>query len=192
MERMLQEASNEGITLFVPPGKGLLACVGCSLFAAGMIWFAMSSYDSNWVDAVLGLPAALLFGWIALCWLYLVLARVPILVINEDGIQIPRALSAFGAWLKWEEIEIITVTKRSFIVSFSVSVTVSPQERPAFLSRQSWLWRWVQRPFVRIGPGRYIAIQCPTWYFPLSADQLLKQIQEQYHPQLEQYQITIG
>lgn len=200
MERMLQEARSQDISIYMSTKKMLFYLIICFLVAVGSVLLALFCRSEFMVEIfgqtqslflfVISLLNVLAFSLGSLGWLRRFLAPIPLLIINEEGIQSPR----YGGSLKWEEIEEITVGKRSAksFLAFIVYGTIPPQELPAVPSRQSARWRWGWQPSVRPDTSYYVVITVLTQYLPLPAGQLLEQIQERYRQQIEQNQIIVG
>jgi hypothetical protein len=109
-------------------------------------------------------------------------ASSPILIINDEGIQ--AFIGHRSKLVKWGEISTIDLRKVGAGALFEV--TLSPEGRQSFLSRQSALSR-SRRP--RRQRSRVISI--PQRILPLSGKQLIEQIQQRYQKPIDHYQIHI-
>ena len=109
-------------------------------------------------------------------------ASSPILVINDEGIQ--ATIGYVSRMVKWEEISTIDLRKVGTGALFEV--TLSPEGRQSFLSRQSALSR--SRRFRR---QRSRVIVITQSVFPLSGKHLIEQIQQRYQKSIDHYHIRI-
>ena len=109
-------------------------------------------------------------------------ASSPILVINDEGIQ--AFISYRSRMVKWEEISTIDLRKVGTGALFEV--TLSPEGRQSFLSRQSASSRSRRSRRQR---SRVIVITQSV--FPLSGKQLIEQIQQRYQMSIDHYHIRI-
>ena len=125
-------------------------------------------------------------GLLNLLYLFPIVLRAfassPILVINDEGIQ--ATISYWSMMVKWEEISTIDLRKVGTGAQFEV--TLSPEGRQSFLSRQSALSssRRSRRQHSRV-------IIISQSVLPLSGKHLIEQIQQRYQMSIDHYHIRI-
>ena len=125
-------------------------------------------------------------GLLNLLYLFPIVLRAfassPILVINDEGIQ--ATISYWSMMVKWEEISTIDLRKVGTGAQFEV--TLSPEGRHSFLSRQSALSssRRSRRQHSRV-------IIISQSVLPLSGKHLIEQIQQRYQMSIDHYHIRI-
>lgn len=170
----VRKDQNQQIVLPVRINARPVRLMGLSLlFVIGGFWLLHT--PGNMIQTVMGMLAVLFFGlgvvFFLLQFLCQLVRRIPMLIINGEGIQYfqPSLLNAgmsipmthWNIALKWREIGAIGFVKggaNSFVV-------YAPAKR----------WRSEWSP----------SIQIPLTFLPISAQQVLILIQERYQKQLE-------
>lgn len=174
-----RKAQSQNIVLYVRPSGRLVRMAGLSLlFVIGGVW--MLNSPGNLMQAVVGTLTILFFGLGAVIFLLQFLlqlfSRIPLLAINDEGIQYfhPSLLETIernpmthrNITLKWREIGAIGFITRERTRSFAV-----------YASAKRWRAGWPP------------SIQVPQSLLPISAKWLIALIQERYQMQIEAHRI---
>jgi hypothetical protein len=174
-----KKAQNQDIVLSMRTNSRLLRLIGLSLlFVIGGVWMLHS--PGNLVQVVMGILAVLFFGLGAVIFLFqflrLLFRRIPLLIINDEGIQYfhPFMLEVVekniipyqNIMLKWKEIGAIGFITMEQTNSFAL-----------YASAKRWRSGWC--PSIRL----------PQSLLPIAAKQLIALIQDHYQMQIEAYHI---
>jgi hypothetical protein len=180
INKIHHETDSQNIVLYSSKGKLLLQCAPWLVFIFIGIGIIHIGYHP-WTVSV-GIPSVI-FGSLGLIIvLYFLLAPMPILVINDEGIHCP--LMRVTKTVKWEEIGAIYPRKVGTDILFEV--TLSAEGMQTFRSRQSGSVRSSRFPRQS---SRVILI--PQRLLPLSVKQLIEGIQQRYQIYIEKYTIVI-
>lgn len=108
--------------------------------------------------------------------------RIPVLVVDDEGIASPRLLK--HAKIKWEEIDAMYCSPAGHLL-----IDVSPSGIVAFLTRQNKGHLVVPRYMDITIPQTIVAI--PRTMLPLPPGRLLEQVSARFQQQLERYHIEV-
>jgi hypothetical protein len=179
-------------SMVIYPSKGKLLWLSafsllCILAGIGIIHLGSLFRVPTLLNILFGIVFFALPGlWNLLFFLFPTIlqafASSPILVINDEGIQV--TISYWSTMVKWEEISTIDLRKVGTGALFEV--TLSPEGRQSFLSRQSILSR-----SRRSRRQRSRVISIPQSVLPLSGKHLIEKIQQRYQTSIDHYHIRI-
>lgn len=186
--------SQESLVVFCRKSTQVISTAGATFFLLSSGTNCLEtifSLKSWWDIVVLFLNLLFVICCALLVSLFLSFRFKPVLVLNREGVEDHSHLgTSFGTVrIKWEEIALISPTKDRRAPGFQVALTAKGWQ--TFLARQNrWSRFLIRRTMTKLGDFSQ-CIVLPKVLLPMTADSLIAQINEHFHPQILEYDIIL-
>lgn len=172
---------SQNIVLYRSKKKLLALLAGTLLLVIGCLWELFRPHEV--LILLFDSAGLLLFTWVGIGLVSQLFVAIPILIINDEGIQ-----NGYTT-IKWEEIALIQRFKL-YTVTY-LGVILSPEGMQAFLARMPHQRRAsaLLLQFTGIQPELVLAI--PQVVLPITVKQVITRIQESYQARIEDSHILL-